>query len=197
MKVLYAVAVLLALLAAGCEENHEKNLEEKNFQLLKENTRLKRDLEKQLDENQQLQKQQKTLSTLDTQTRLNGLYSVKTIAITKYTNFYDKDKDGSKEKLIVYVQPFDSEGDLIKACGELDIELWDLSKESDAMLKKWHFDAEELKKLWTAAVMKANYRMKLDIADIVKDFNKEYTVKAAFTDYVSGKVFTEQHVIKP
>jgi len=66
-----------------------------------------------------------------------------------------------------------------------------------AMLGQWTVGDEELKGLWYATMMKINYRLTFDIAGVVKDFSQPLTVKVTFTDYLSGRTFSEQHVIKP
>ena len=188
------------LIFAGCEgDNHVKLLEDKNAQLEKENRQLQKDVEAVKTENQQLTGQVTTLSQLSPGIRIDSLYKLESVKLTRYTNFYDKDKTGTKEKLIVYIQPIDAEGDIIKASGSVEIELWNLNKNTDegALLAKWTVGPDELKKMWFATVMTENYRLVFDIAGIVKSFDQPYTVKMTFTDYVSGKVFTDQHVIKP
>ena len=188
------------LIFAGCEgDNHVKLLEDKNAQLEKENRQLQKDIDAVKVDNRQLTNQVKTLSQLSPEIRIASLYKLESVKLTRYTNFYDRDKNGSKEKLIVYIQPIDAEGDIIKASGSVEIELWNLNKgtNEDALLARWTVGAEELKKMWFATIITENYRLVFDIADIVKSFDQPYTVKMAFTDYVSGRVFTEQHVIEP
>jgi hypothetical protein len=188
------------LIFAGCDgDNHVKLLEDKNAQLEKENRQLQKDIDAVKVDNRQLTNQVKTLSQLSPEIRIASLYKLESVKLTRYTNFYDRDKNGSKEKLIVYIQPIDAEGDIIKASGSVEIELWNLNKgtNEDALLARWTVGAEELKKMWFATIITENYRLVFDIADIVKSFDQPYTVKMAFTDYVSGRVFTEQHVIEP
>lgn len=197
----YALLFLMSLLIiAGCgPDNHVKLLESKNAQLEKENRRLQKDIEAAKAESSQLANQIKSLAELSPEVRVESLYELESVKLTKYTNFYDRDKNGTKEKLIVYLQPIDSQGDIIKASGAVEVELWDLNKADDkgALLAKWQVGPEELKKMWFATVVTANYRLVFDITNTVKSFDKPLTVKMTFTDYVSGKVFTEQHVIKP
>jgi hypothetical protein len=183
---------------AGCgPSEHVRMLEDKNAALEDENRQLAREIESVSSENLQLQKQVQTLNSLSEDVRIESLYKLETVKLTRYTNFYDRDKDGQKEKLIVYIQPIDSQGDLIKASGSVEVELWDLDADSDeAMLARWQIGPDELKEMWFAAIM-TNYRFVFDISEIVYSFDKDYTVKMTFTDYVSGKVFNSQHVIKP
>lgn len=148
--------------------------------------------------NEQLEKQVQTLSALPAEVKGENLYTIETVKITRLTNLYDKDDDGKKEKLIVYIQPIDTNGDIIKAPGSVEVELWNLNNEDgQAKLGRWHVKGEELKKLWFAAVMTTNYRLTFDVADKVKDPTEPLTVRIAFTDHLTGKIFKEQKEIKP
>ncbi len=192
--------LILLLMIAGCgEDNFVKQLETKNARLENENRQLQKDIDAVRGENQQLTSQIKTLDELSPEIRIASLYNLQSVKLTSYTNFYDKDKNGTKEKLIVYIQPIDAEGDIIKASGSVEIELWNLNEGTDkgALLAKWTVGPDELKKMWFATIVTENYRLLFDVADIVKSFEKPYTVKMNFTDYVSGRVFTDQRVIEP
>ncbi|MBA7581808.1 hypothetical protein ES708_23719 [subsurface metagenome] len=194
---LYAIG--LVSLVTGCEDNkHKLSLEEENLKLQREQRQTAEQLGESQAQNKQLRKQIKVLSELAPEVRLENLYNIQKIKITRYTNLYDKDKDGRKEKLLVYIQPSDAQGDVIKAAGAVDVQLWDLNKpEGEALLGKWHVKPEELKDMWFATVITMNYRLIFDVAEIIDEFEEPLTVKVTFTDYLSGKVFTEQKVIEP
>lgn len=187
--------------AAGCEKttgSKKSNMTEQIHLLEQEKTQLGHQIQQAESENKQLQKQIEVLSSLPEGARDKGLYELENVKITKYTNLYDKDNDGKKEKLIVYIQPFDTEGDIIKAPGTVDVQLWDLNKtEGNALLGQWHVEPEELRKLWFATILTINYRLTFDAADIVDKFEEPLTVRMSFIDYLSGRVFKEQIVIEP
>ena len=194
----YAVLVgCLLSCAAGCENGGSSPTEQ--IQTLKqEKKQLARQIEQSKAENEQLQKQVQVLADLPPEVRLESLYDLQKIKITRYTNFYDKDKDGEKEKLIVYIQPMDEEGDIVKATGAVDVQLWDLNKEAgEALLGQWQVKPDELKKLWFATIITINYRLTFDVADKITGDEESLVVKVTFTDYLTGKVFKEQRIIKP
>jgi len=184
---------------AGCESTDaNKNLLERIDELKGENRELAEQVQIFGNESDQLKLQVQILSGMDSETRLENLYDLEAVAIGDYTNLYDKDEDGAKEKLIVYIEPMDDEGDIIKASGSVEVQLWDLGMaENKAMLGNWLVEPGELKKLWFAAVLGQNYRLSFDISEMVDKFDRALTVKVKFTDYLSGKVFIEQKVIKP
>lgn len=162
----------------------------------------KTQLQKQLDQTNSgkelLEQQVKVLSGLPAEVKGTNIYDVQSVKITKYTNLYDKDEDGKKEKLIVYIQPMDQDGDIIKAAGSVEVELWDLNKTGqEAMLGKWSNGPAELRKLWYTTFMRINYRLMFDVADKVQQVKEPLTVKVTFTDHLTGKIFQEQQVIKP
>jgi len=194
----YAVLIgCLLTRAAGCE-NAGSPLSEQIQTLKQEKKELARQIEQSKAENEQLQKQVEVLADLPPEVRLESLYDLQRIKITRYTNLYDKDKDGEKEKLIVYIQPMDEEGDIVKATGAVDVQLWDLDRENgEALLGQWHVKPDELKKLWFATLITINYRLTFDIADKINGDEESLVVKVTFTDYLTGKVFKEQRIIKP
>ncbi len=185
---------------AGCENAYtESPLQERIDTMTIQQKQLESRLEQSNAENEQLQKQIHTLSGLPEQLKGENLYRLQNIEIGKYTGFFDKDKDGKKEKLIVYIEPIDEQGDVIKAAADVEVELWDLSKtDGTALLAKWPaVKPDQLKNLWFASMLKVNYRLTFDITGKVKSFDEPLTVKITFTDYLSGKVFTKQKVINP
>jgi hypothetical protein len=186
---------VFCLFAAGCQSGNPA----KGVKTLKqENTELKSQIEQSKSETEQLKNQVQVLSKLPPEVRLEDLYNLQKIRITRYTNLYDKDKDGKKEKLLVYIQPIDEQDDIVKATGAVDVELWDLNKEDgQAQLGQWHVTPGELKTLWYATLITINYRLSFDVADKITGKEKELVVKVTFTDYPSGKVFKEQKIIRP
>lgn len=190
----------LLVFAAGCEGGSTTAVRLQQVQqLTAEKQRLQRELEKSRAQNQQLKEQVAVLSKLGGERRAERLNHIKEIRIGKYTNFYDKDKDGTAETLIVYVQPVDETGDVFKAAGSVEVQLWDLNAANakGAMLGEWTVQTDELKKLWFATMITINYRFTFNVAGIVKDFTRPLTVKITFTEYLTGRTFTEQKVIKP
>jgi hypothetical protein len=185
----------LLAIAAGCESS---NPAKEAKTLRQEKTDLQGQLKQSKSETEQLKNQVNVLSKLPSEARIEDLYDLQKIKITRYTNLYDKNKDGKKEKLIVYIQPIDEQRDIVKATGTVDVELWDLNKgDGQAQLGQWHVTPSELKTLWFATLITINYRLPFDVSDKITGKEKELVVKVTFTDYPSGKVFKEQKIIRP
>jgi len=190
--------LIFAFFLFGCQQSNEnKPLLSKIDQLTQEKARLEKDLAQSDSEKEQLKQQVQSLSGLPRGVRLDNLYRLQRVKIHRYTNVLDEDKDGKMEKLVVYLQPIDDQGDIIKAAGAVSVQLWDLNQTSgEALLGQWSVKVEDLKKRWVTFLV-TNYRLRFDLAETIERLEKPLTVKVAFTDYLSGKVFNEQRVIEP
>jgi len=193
------LAGCLLAAAAGCgNAGSGASLTKEINTLIQDKTQLTDQIEQSKFENEQLEKLLQFRSGLRPEARLEYIDRLQRIKIGGYTNLYDKDKDGRKEKLIVHIQPIDHDGNIIKAAGAVDVQLWDLNKDNgQALLGQWHFEPNELKKLWFAKFLTTSYRLTFDVADKIDEYEEPLTVKATFTDYLTGKVFKEQKAIKP
>jgi len=189
---------------AGCESAGSRSilleLEEERNTLRREKRDLTRQFEKSKLENKDLKKRKEVLDNLPPEVKPENLYRLQKIKITKYTDFYDKDKDGKKEKLIVYIQPIDEDGDIIKAVGAVDVRLQDPNKNDDQEpVAQWRVEPSRLKKLWFAGFTAANYKLTFDVADKISELESVsggLTVKVTFTDYLTGKVLNEEKLIR-
>lgn len=189
---------VFVFLVTGCSTANKKESPAVEIEQLKQkNEKLRNQIEQSNSENKKLKEQIQVLSGIPENERLEILNRLETIKIGRYTGFFDKDDDGKKEKLIVYIQPIDKQGDTIKAAGAAEVQLWDLNKsENQALLGQWKVEADELKKLWFSTMITTNYRLTFDVADIVESMEAPLTVMVTFTDYMTGKVFKEQTSIK-
>lgn len=197
---LFAVfAGSLLAVAAGCDSADRPDpLKEQINSLKQEKTQLTRQIKQSGLENKKLKKQIQVLSGLPADAKLENFYNLQRVKISGFTDFYDKDKDGRKEKLIVYIQPIDQDGDVVKAIGSVEVQLWNLNQPNgQALLGQWRVEPDELRKLWFATLITINYRLTFDVADKIEKLEEPLTVKLTFTDHLSGKVFKEQKVIKP
>ena len=200
MKILTVVLVWgLLTLTAGCQTpGRDLALQKERDSLRLEKSRLQGEVQNLRQQNIQLRGQLKVLSGIEKDASLEDIYDLEGVRLGRYTNLYDKDKDGRPETLIVYLQPMDRSGDIVKAAGAVEVELWDLSKEpEDAMSGKWQVKPAELKKLWYDTILTVNYRLTFDMPGKIAEFTEPLTVKVTFTDYITGKVFKEQKKIDP
>jgi hypothetical protein len=187
------------LLLAGCGlgSARKKPIEVKLEQVTQEKAEVTRDLELYKAENYQLREQIKALSTVPADKRINP-YKLARIQLAKYSNFYDKNEDGKREKLIVYVQPYDEDGDTFKAAGTVNVQLWNLNNPNgQALVAQWTVEQPGLHKLWFSGVVTTGYRLMFDAPASVEPLAEPLTIKVTFTDYLSGEVFRDQAAIDP
>ncbi len=197
------ILIALAAMLAGCSTGKKRpwnTLED----CIQANTELSMQVQTLESENTQLTEQVNTLSTLDAEARLKALDTLEKVRIGKRTGFYDKDKNGTKETLVVYLEPLDMAQDFIKAVGRVDIELWNLNAATDkAKLAEWTLEPAELHKTWGGTIFAGYYRLKFPVADTLSAKKNrvgtahptELTLKVSFTDYLTGKILTDQKVL--
>lgn len=191
-------AVFCILIISGCEEASQKS----QIQTSKQNKPvLKSTLDRQdaalKAENEQLKKQIETLMGIDRPARIEAVSTASSIELTDRCGIYDKDDNGSKEILVIYMRVIDDMGDCVKAPGAVKIELWNLNaKPQEARLKTWQIEPAELKNNWSGSLLTSYYKLKLDISSLLPEQTDELTVKAEFTDYLTGKILRAQQVVK-
>lgn len=197
-RVVISVSICFILVSFGCNSGNEyTKLKTQINTLTDEKTQLTSQIEQTNKENEQLKKQIAVLQDLPKNVKGESLYQLENVKIHNYSTLYDENNDGKPDTLIVRIQPFDNYGDIIKAAGSVEIELWNLNKPEDqALIGNWTVNSEELKKSWNDLLV-TNYRLSFDISDKIEKFDKPLNLKVIFTDFLSGKTFPEQKVIKP
>jgi cell division protein FtsB len=183
---------------AGCENKASQTQKQSKpvlspASIQQENTKIKA-------ENEQLKKQIETLTGIDKPVRIDAISTVSMIELTDRSGIRSKTKDSNdvNETLVVYLKTIDDMGDVVKAPGQAKVELWDLNaKPAEALLGSWTVEPANLKKSWSGSFMTNYYKLTFDANAIPKDQKRqELTLKAEFTDYMSGKILKAQKVIK-
>jgi hypothetical protein len=190
---------LTAWFVSGCGVGSaRKNPHEIKVQKIeREKTELMRDLQQARAENEQLAEQIKALSALPKDNHANP-YALTSISITKYSNFYDKDDDGKREKFIVYFTPIDPDGDALKASGAVNVQLWNLDNlNGQALLDQWQVEPDSLRHMWFDTLVSAGYRLVFDTPEKLDILAHPLTVKVTFTDYLTGEILRDQLAINP
>ncbi len=187
------------LLCGGCGNGStEGSLWEQIKELGNQKSELGIRVEKLEQENQQLDRQVKTLQGIDPNERLSVIDTLEKIAITSRSGFYDKDNDGKKETLVVYLETADSAGDRVKAAGRVEVQLWNLQAKDlqKALAKQWTIQPAQLKTCWAGTLMTDYYRFTFPAEDIAEEDTAGLTVKVKFVDYLSGKILEDQRVVR-
>ncbi len=198
MKRVYWVLLAVGMILAGCSSSDPKDsLWGQVKSLNSEKDTLAARAEALEKENQQLRRQVQALQAIDGQQRAASLDTLTKIEIGSRSGLYDKDNNGSKETLAIYLESIDSSQDKIKAPGRVEVELWNLDSANPqgALLKQWIIEPEQLKILWAGTLMSSFYRLSFPVDEIVKGDEKSLTVKVRFTDYITGKILSAQKPI--
>jgi len=189
-----AMAGLLAgLLLAGCapaEDPMALQLQEAlaaRQRLAKENEALRRELQKQ----RQLVE---TLRALPAG-RLESLVRVEKAEIGRYSGGVDRNGQPGHDAVRVYLNLFDQHGSQIKAAGDVTIQLYDLAAPpQENFLAEHAWKAEKLHERWAGGFISNHYVF--DCPRPERLAHEDVTVRLSFTDYLTGRSFTDQRVVK-
>jgi hypothetical protein len=109
---------------------------------------------------------------------------------------YDQDGDGTHDGVVVYVQVYDADGDVLKAPGELTIRLFDLTNPAGPkLIRQCEWNSEQLRKIWSGRLMTDHFTARCPWPEGYQP-PRQVTVQAQFLDYVTGKTFTQQAVFE-
>ena len=130
--------------------------------------------------------------------RLDRLFTVHAIRIPRLSSGTDLDPaQPGDEGFKIYVEQLDQTGDEIKASGSFVIEAFDLAARDDAVrLGRWEFPLEEARKTWHSFLMRYEYVLTCPWQDGRVPSHPDVTARITFTDELTGRQFTEQHIVK-
>ncbi len=97
---------------------------------------------------------------------------------------------------MLYVQPYDADGDSIKAAGDLTVRMFDLSNPAGPkLIDQCSWKGEQLRKIWNGMLWTNEFSA---YCPFPKDYQppRRVTVQAEFVDALSGKTFTKQQVFE-
>jgi hypothetical protein len=196
--IITVICICGVILFAGCEGKQKSETKKAPLEETKQTKQIKdtNSPAKLSAEVNQLKKQVETLMGLNKEARAEALSTLSAVQISERSGLYANDETKKKDKLVVYLKPIDDMGDVVKAAGAVDIELWNLNlKPENAMIGQWKISPEELKKKWTSSLLSSHYKLQFNLGPVLTGKEKELTLKVQFTDYLTGKVFKSQIVI--
>ncbi len=128
--------------------------------------------------------------------RLEKLYYVTAIQIDRLSGGANYDDKPGDDGVTVHLSPVDQDGHVIKAAGEIRIQLFDLSNpDGQHLLGEYRLDVDHARKAWYGRLMTNHYTIKCPWRT-GPPAHEEITIRAEFLDYLTGKTFTDQKVIK-
>lgn len=134
-----------------------------------------------------------SLMTLSGDRRLEPLAKIARIEFASLTGGYDDNRDGIDDGVVVYLQPIDEDGDVVKAHGEVSVRLLDLANPPESQqVGALRLDARALRAEWYGRLT-SHYTLKVPWADGVERApHKKITVLVSFAEFLTGRVFGEQ-----
>ena len=185
---------VLPLLGCGSPPPGEGS-SERIAQLQKERLELQAQIARLEQLTERLQGQVETLAGLPEAVEKSYLYRLKQVKLSKYTGLYDQSGDNVADTWRVYLKPVDQDGDIIKAAGLVDVQLWSLEGSAQgAMIGQWRVEPPALRALWYGSLLTINYRLEFELPSAAVAAASPLTVTVQFTDMLSGKVFVQQRI---
>ena len=127
--------------------------------------------------------------------RLGLLYTVQRIALASGTGGTNTDDKPGDEAVKVNVEPIDQHGSVLKAAGSVKVQVFDLAMpEGKNLLAECEYDPNAAAKNWMSGLFGSYYSFTLALP--AEPAHGELTLRAEFTEYLTGKTFTTQDVIK-
>jgi hypothetical protein len=197
-NIIAVICICGVILFAGCQGKQKTEPQKAPLQETKQTKEIKESNSpaKLSAEITQLKKQVETLMGLNKEARTEALSTLSAVKISDRSGLYTNDETKKKDKLIVYLRPIDDMGDVVKAAGSADVELWNLNaKPENSLIGQWKITPQELKKKWTSSLLSNHYKLQFNLGSALTGKEKELTLKTQFTDYLTGKVFKSQMVI--
>jgi hypothetical protein len=189
---LIAFCLAVSFYGSGCQfsksPESKANLAIQLDQARLENQAQRREIEK-------LHQQIETLPDL-TDHQQEQRIRVESIGTGRYTGGFDENNDGCDDGINIYLLLRDQYGDVIKAAGQVRVELWDLAApEAQRLWAKWQFNAEELQERWLTGLISRHYKLTLHWPDGKIPHHKNLTLKLTFIEIQTGRSFELQKMV--
>lgn len=191
-----ALLLLMSGIAASCQSAAQKEALKQQLEQVKlENEQLKASLAEKEQQMEQLSGQIQTLQGFPAD-RMQYFTSVDSIEFGRYTRAYDDNKDEKDDGVVVYLIPKDKFHDVIKASGDVTVELWDLeAEESSRQIHRWEFPLAELSNYWLSGPLTYHYKFQLPWPPAYTPHPANLTLKLTFQDAFTGRRFEIQKLL--
>lgn len=124
--------------------------------------------------------------------RLKKAYLPVELRIASLSGGADYDGKPGDDGVTVYLQPIDRDGDVVKAAGEIRVQLYDLSAEAGRqLLGEYAVSVDEASRLWHGKLMTQHFTIKCPWRNSPPK-TRDVTIRATFVDYLTSAVITTQ-----
>lgn len=130
--------------------------------------------------------------------RLELLFHVTAVKIERLSGGDDYDGKPGHDGVTVYLQPVDQDGHVIKAAGDIRVQLLDLANpDGKHLIGEYRLGVENARQAWHGKFMTNHYTLKCPWPKQTgPPAHNEITVRVEFTDYLTGRVFRDQKVVE-
>ncbi|MCK4659434.1 MAG: hypothetical protein KAV82_07920 [Phycisphaerae bacterium] len=130
---------------------------------------------------------------------LSKLFTTRRLTIGKLTGGADYDDRPGDDGITVYLAPLDRDGDPVKAAGEIEVFLYDLTVPGQPR-ELGHYVINEparLREAWYSGWMTNHYTIKCEWPPGVEPpASREVQVRATFLDWLTGEKFVATKLVK-
>jgi hypothetical protein len=147
-----------------------------------------------------LASQEATIRSL--QSQINSLHGIQgnpadvlivpqRIELASMSGCYDTDGEVGDDGVVLYIQPIDADGSVIKAPGEVTVDLLDpLNPPGRVEFASYHFDWPHLRPMWYGRLWTNHYSVKCPWPQGHLPAHDEIIVHVIFTELLTGKSMT-------
>lgn len=193
LMLILQLACLVA--ATGCGDPCEQKLQALRDEVIEAEDRIERLQEEKRQQSSSLQSQEKLIQRLRglSDARMSNLFTVQSIELGDYTTGVNLDDTPGDDGVRVRMVPIDASGSPLKAAGSVKIQLYDLAQEDEPLVGKCSFGVEGIGDYWSSHFGTYHYRFECAFSRLPA--HEKITVRAEFTDYLTGTVHHAQKVI--
>jgi hypothetical protein len=110
---------------------------------------------------------------------------------------YDTDGKPGDDGIVLYVQPYDEDGHVIKAAGSLRVVILDpLCPPNQNVVAEYLFDVPTTRKMWYGRLMTQHFSIRCPWPTGQIPLHSELTAHVAFFDLLTGRTLTVQKAFK-
>jgi hypothetical protein len=119
------------------------------------------------------------------------------IQLERMSGGYDTDGKTGDDGIVLYIQPIDRDGHVVKASGTLKITLYDLAAPiNQNVIAEYNFDAKTTRSLWYGRLWTSHYTVKCPWPEGKPPAHNKITANVIFTDQLTGKPMEAQQVFE-
>jgi hypothetical protein len=190
---------LVSVVAAGCDSVPGADYRAVQRELLttqEQVARLERQVAQEQQANRTLQEQVAQARGVDPQS-LDQLVAPVKIQLEGQSGGFDSDEKAGHDGVILYIQPIDAQGHVIKVAGAIDVTVLDLAEpQGRQVVAECQFDVPTSMSLWSGRLWTHHFTVRCPFPPGRLPRHNELTVRVEFTDLLTGRTLTAQAVFQ-